>query len=85
MTMLSAGNCAHMAARITRAGGNAGLFWRVAEGEHLFGGNLFADYEEDDEDGGFGAGRWGRNGNRAMAELSANHYRALTDGKLRQR
>ena len=59
------------------AGGNAGLFWRVAEGEHLFGGNLFADYEEDDEDGGFWRWSLGAEWKSRYGELSANHYRAL--------
>lgn len=65
------------------AGGNAGLFWRFAGDNDLLGANLFADYEEDNEDGGFWRWSLGAEWQSRYGGVSANRYFALTDGKRR--
>lgn len=64
-----------------KTGGNAGLFWRVASGEHLFGANIFTDYENDDDFGGFWRWSIGAEWKSRYGEVSANRYWAITDGK----
>ncbi len=62
-------------------GGNAGLFWRFAKAESLFGANAFLDYERDDNAGGFWRWSVGAEWKNKYGELSANRYWRITEGK----
>ena len=65
--------------------GYSGLFYRQALGtEHLLGINSFVDYEEDTERNDDGFWRWTLGGEwrTNWADLRANHYLGLTEGKI---